>query len=95
MPGADQAAVFVDAAGCEVGTQVAALATDSEVVAVDADGVLFDSGEGAFGDARGGDGMTLIRALMGQNPTVVVRIGLRPGHDVTNDLARESGQTSG
>jgi hypothetical protein len=38
MPGAHQATVFVDAAAGEVGTQVAALATDSEVIAVVADG---------------------------------------------------------
>jgi len=57
MPGAHQAAVLVDAAAGEVGTQVAALATHSEVFAVVADGVLSDSGDGALGNARSWDGM--------------------------------------
>jgi hypothetical protein len=44
VPGAHDAALSVDAAACEVGAQVAALTTHSEVFAVVADGVLFDTG---------------------------------------------------
>jgi hypothetical protein len=51
VPGAHEATVVVDAAACQVSAQVATLATDSEVVAVVADGVLFDAGNGSFGDA--------------------------------------------
>ena len=71
MPGAHETAVFVDTAAREVGAQVAALATDSEVVAVVADGILFDSGNSAFGDACSGDGMTDDDSFMTKVPTVI------------------------
>jgi hypothetical protein len=74
VPGAHETAVFVDAAAREVGAQVAALATDCEVVAVVADGILSDSGNGAFGDARGGDGMTDDDSFITKVPTVTIKI---------------------
>ncbi|MHB1473371.1 MAG: hypothetical protein ACYCV4_07025 [Dermatophilaceae bacterium] len=74
MPGAHDTAVFVDAAAREVGAQVAALATDCEVAAVVADGILSDSGNGAFGDARGRDGMTDDDSFMTKVPTVTIKI---------------------
>ena len=43
MPGVHEATVFVDTPACQVGAQVAALATHSEVVAVVANGVPFDA----------------------------------------------------
>jgi hypothetical protein len=77
MPWAHQAAVHVDAAAREVGAQVATLATHSEVLAVVADGVLSDSGNGVFGDARSWDGMTHRGSLVADDPFVAVRIVVR------------------
>jgi hypothetical protein len=87
VPGAHQTAVFVDAAAGEVGTQVAALATDSEVIAIVAHGVLLDSGDRSFGDTRSWDGMTHKGSLMADDPTVAVRIRV-------SDVATMSWMTS-
>jgi len=70
VPGAHEAALCVDTAACEVGAQVAAFATDSEVFAVVADGLLVDSGNGAFVDVRGGHRMTHGDSFMAGHATV-------------------------